>query len=395
MKLARLANLDRNARATVQNMGFIVRWAHALNLVRELSKKRPQQPKSAGGAGASKWSLASIRTAGSSGSSLGDEPKPFDLSRYVPVAKHILEQCIEGWLSEDVFPYVVPPERPTAQAAMGSPRSGSLRGSAGSRVASGQPDRSGSPASGMWSSLVSSVVSNNSTEPPLPSGPPRQVRSLRSTKPTWQKRDSTPGSSANVSSMASGSPRTPQLDAPSPGAGYGNQGQRNSQHARPRVVLFVIGGVTYSEVRAADEIARKYGREVIIGSTHMLTPHAYLQDTSTLNFELVDERGRVLDIKPSFYTLGYGGPAEIDPLNSYVPPAKGGGEAKKQPPKTARSTSAGPPESYPRQQSRQQQQPPPSMSQHRSAGRVSSHQSSSSGGGSGGGYDRATSEPRA
>ncbi|KAM3583138.1 syntaxin binding protein 1 [Umbelopsis sp. WA50703] len=75
--------------------------------------------------------------------------------------------------------------------------------------------------------------------------------SLRSTKPTW----------SNKKNSVGGSFRTPT------GA---------------RLIIFVAGGMTYSEMRSAYEIADIHNREVIIGSSHIITPAGYVQDLSLL-----------------------------------------------------------------------------------------------------------------
>eukprot|EP00796_Vickermania_ingenoplastis_P003976 gene3976-2835_t len=45
-----------------------------------------------------------------------------------------------------------------------------------------------------------------------------------------------------------------------------------------KVVLFVLGGVTYGEARSAYELAKEYGREVIIGGCHILQSKEFIQD---------------------------------------------------------------------------------------------------------------------
>lgn len=46
----------------------------------------------------------------------------------------------------------------------------------------------------------------------------------------------------------------------------------------PKLIVFVVGGVTYSEMRAAAEIAKQVNREIIIGSTDVLIPESYIEN---------------------------------------------------------------------------------------------------------------------
>lgn len=43
-----------------------------------------------------------------------------------------------------------------------------------------------------------------------------------------------------------------------------------------RFVVFVLGGITYAELRSMHEVGRTLGREIILGATAMITPRAYL-----------------------------------------------------------------------------------------------------------------------
>ncbi|KAJ2472624.1 syntaxin binding protein 1 [Coemansia sp. RSA 2322] len=322
LKLVQLAKLSREARETVKSMGMVIRWAHALDLLKQIKQRPSQQAK---GGGISKWGLASMRAAATGSSQPGDdEPKPYDVSRYVPAFKSILEGCVDGNLSEDLFPYVVPPERPRD--------SGGNALSARSTPSFAQGERTGSPVSSMWSNIANSVglqtaqqqQDSRSSSVPLQgsNNAQRQIKSLRSARPTWQKRDSTPsvaspssGSSGAAGGMAGITSATAAMSLSPPATPAGSS--RHRQEPRGRVILFVIGGVTYSEVRAAEEISAKYGREVIVGSTHMVEPSSYLKDISSLAFEIIGDNGRVLDMQPSFCPLGYGGPPDVDPLSRY------------------------------------------------------------------------------
>jgi len=63
-----------------------------------------------------------------------------------------------------------------------------------------------------------------------------------------------------------------------------------------RFIIFIAGGVSYSEVRALNEVMRASNREVIVGSTHILTPESYVRDLERLGD---DERAREFLARPA------------------------------------------------------------------------------------------------
>ena len=48
-------------------------------------------------------------------------------------------------------------------------------------------------------------------------------------------------------------------------------------------MVFIAGGVGYSELRTANEMMQMKSKEVIIGSSHLLTPEQYIENLKDLN----------------------------------------------------------------------------------------------------------------
>jgi syntaxin-binding protein 1 len=50
----------------------------------------------------------------------------------------------------------------------------------------------------------------------------------------------------------------------------------------PRLIIFIAGGVTFSEIREAYDIAEKTGRDIIICSTHTLNAEQFMLELSNM-----------------------------------------------------------------------------------------------------------------
>ncbi|RUS18043.1 Sec1-like protein [Endogone sp. FLAS-F59071] len=128
-----------------------------------------------------------------------DEQVPYDVSRYVPIVKRVIESHINNTIQQSLFPLT---RQPVTEKA-GKQESGSA---------------------------------------------PAAVPQLRVYRAQWQKKGK-PGE-ANAPKLASG----------------------------PPIIIFIAGGMTYSEIRSAYELAETFNREVYIGSTHILTPTFFIED---------------------------------------------------------------------------------------------------------------------
>ena len=60
-------------------------------------------------------------------------------------------------------------------------------------------------------------------------------------------------------------------------------GQATTSETRQRVIVFMAGGATYSESRACYTASRETGREVVLVTSHMLTPKLFLQQIGDLS----------------------------------------------------------------------------------------------------------------
>ncbi|GJE98046.1 Sec1 family protein [Phanerochaete sordida] len=131
----------------------------------------------------------------------------YELSRYKPLLRTVLEDHVGNKLDPTLFPYVR--DQPSLSAA-----------------------------------------------PSLKATPSTGATSLRSAKPSWHR-------------------------AAKPGA---------SQEAKQRVLVFVAGGMTYSEMREAYLLSKSLNKDIIIGSTHTLTPRDFVDDLKVLEIGGVGSR---------------------------------------------------------------------------------------------------------
>jgi len=214
----------------------------------------------------------------------------YELSRYKPLLQHVLTEHITGSLDQTAFTYVR--DAPTSLAS----------------AFAAQDSRSRVPSTASASSASAS-------------GP----TSLRSGKRTWNRQ-----------------PRTVVQAVGGSGAP-----EKEKEPIQQRVIVFVAGGMTYSELRVAYEVGAQMKRDVYIGSTHSITPEGFIDDLKVLEIEGIGSAtlpNGIPNVTSSeyqdFYDKKYFTP-DPPPPKQPTPSTGGSGSGKNRPPPLTGSTKNG------------------------------------------------------
>ncbi|KAJ3382670.1 vacuolar sorting protein VPS33/slp1 [Lobulomyces angularis] len=169
----------------------------------------------------------------------------YDLSRYVPLLKLVMEDEMSQTISQKYFPFTVEP--PTNATLKRNKASNEIK-------VSSQPQ------------VVNGVLMGTGQNP-------YSLRTLRASWASSPTKKKISGADDNGKK-----PENDKLEL-DPDALLLKEYRKNG----PRLIVFVIGGMTYSEMRSCYEVMRDSRREVIIGSTHILKPQAFVETLKDLH----------------------------------------------------------------------------------------------------------------
>eukprot|EP01138_Halocafeteria_seosinensis_P010929 gb/GECG01011163.1/.p1 GENE.gb/GECG01011163.1/~~gb/GECG01011163.1/.p1 ORF type:complete len:379 (+),score=66.01 gb/GECG01011163.1/:1-1137(+) len=172
------------------------------------------------------------------------EEKGRGVSRYTPRAVDILSSHFEGKLSRETFPFVRPP-----------PEDASSNSAKTSQKNTGAITRRESKAVGNWKQEAAKEVGE----------------SKRSAKPSrfLNMHTATDGTQPNGKNNAE---EDSLLDQ-----------ERHVQG--PRTIFFVLGGITPLEISALENLARNTNREIIYGSTSIMSASDFIDQLTSTNVE--------------------------------------------------------------------------------------------------------------
>uniref|UniRef100_A0A0G4IBN5 Uncharacterized protein n=1 Tax=Chromera velia CCMP2878 TaxID=1169474 RepID=A0A0G4IBN5_9ALVE len=155
----------------------------------------------------------------------------FELSRFEPVLKGVLERTVKGTLDKTKFPCI---EGTGSRGLGGAKKGGSsmILGGRGKDKERGEKDKDKDGNSGAM----------------------------------WDWGDASTGAGSAVSAAGGKS-----------GRGDTKRGGAGGDKEKDRIIIFVLGGVTFAEMRSAYEISNALGVEVFIGGTSVMTPRHLLE----------------------------------------------------------------------------------------------------------------------
>lgn len=170
-----------------------------------------------------------------------DADAKYDVSRWVPILKSIAEDQLNDTLDTNLFPWAkLPPSVAEAEKRQKEEQQQSVLTKAVTKLNFGRKDAS--------------------LTPPDPTRP----FSLRTSRPTWTKKRA---DHEDFTKPVGGSTGSPVVELP----------EFSFIKKEPRLILFVLGGITHSEIRATYELSSKFQKEIYIGGSYLYNPFQYVE----------------------------------------------------------------------------------------------------------------------
>jgi len=207
---------------------------------------------------------------------MGEDESQYSLSRFVPVLAEVLENAATGRLSQEEYPYVRPPGSPSAASGSGFGfNKQQQQGLYSQQSGGGASDFSGGDSDGTPRGGAAGVAS---------------FRTLRSTG-NWAKKASSGGSGA-----VGGAPGDTSRSLGGGGGGAAGSGDIGGGLGS-RMIAFVIGGFTFSELRVAHRMTARTGRDVLLGGTSVQTPNNFIQQVVSLGGDGAGQHAATFEIE--------------------------------------------------------------------------------------------------
>ncbi|KAJ3341869.1 hypothetical protein HDU93_003990 [Gonapodya sp. JEL0774] len=190
------------------------------------------------------------------------------LMKYAPILRTVMEDAGMATLPEDLFPVVRVASREEVPG--------------GSSTHSPITMQSGGSLKSNPSKKESRVIPDDAITVELPTVPQAKTgftTQLTVVKPTWAMKTSRdiPVVSGNSVAAAAEGDGTGGLDM------LGQKSKPPRVTRGPRIVIFIVGGMTMGEVRCAEEVGAKMAREIVLGSTHILSPAQFIDSLKPIN----------------------------------------------------------------------------------------------------------------
>lgn len=209
-----------------------------------------------------------------------NETQTLALMRYTPSLQAILEGLVENTLSKEQFPYTKSGGRPTKEEEQ---ESSSRISASTSRSATGkkQSSKDGSSSLSPDSRAREKILADAERD-----------QAHRATGRSARRKDrSAESSTSDLNKNVQDEPEEREkIHKLNPSSSSSSASLTSPAVPPHRYIIFMLGGLAFSEMRACYEVVADTGNEVLIGSTAPLTPAEFLLDLSGLTRKQFHEK---------------------------------------------------------------------------------------------------------